>query len=298
MGRSKIVTQLPSEYISVKQDYIPVQIVLTKLSINNNLEYMYWYRQRLGRGLELIAYILTKGEPTFESHFKKEKYAIEKSETLSGSFTIRTLRAEDAAVAWQPSRPLMYHGASGTEVFGSGTKLTVLGTKISYPKVKILPPSKQEIEHNRVTLVCVVTSFFPDHVTVKWYINDHLENSRAITDDIATRSGQTYSITSRLRVSLKLWYSSKYSFTCSVNFFNGNHSEEFRASVQGDTGESAECRSWITMWTCTSKVKTDGNMAKFSYLLFLAKSTLFSLFVTVFMFRLKVSDWLMNRKHF
>lgn len=123
------------------------------------------------------------------------------------------------------------------------------GTDISYPKVKILPPSKQEIEHNRVTLVCVVTNFFPDHVTVKWYINDQLENSRARTDDFATRSGQTYSITSWPRLSLKLWYSSKYSFTCSVNFFNGNYSKEFRASVQADTGESAECLSWITMRT-------------------------------------------------
>ncbi|KAG7467998.1 hypothetical protein MATL_G00138120 [Megalops atlanticus] len=184
---------------------------------------------------------------------------------------------------WQYLCILAEHCASGLQAyFGSGTKLTVLEHEVAVPKVEILPPSTQEIrEKKRVTLVCVATGFYPDHVTVTWMINGKVETKRTKTDNSASWSGPTknYSISSRLRLPVKQWFNTKNRFLCEVGFFNGNTTINVTDSIQGAQycGLSAE------------QNQRNGNAAEFSYILLLGKSALFAAFLMIFVFKLKGS---------
>ncbi|KAJ8340684.1 hypothetical protein SKAU_G00353170 [Synaphobranchus kaupii] len=177
------------------------------------------------------------------------------------------------------------HRATGyAAYFGDGTKLTVLGknTNISLPNVKILQPSKKEIKlKKRVTLVCVATDFYPDHVTITWKINNNDETSRSKMDESATWSDKfnKYSITSRLRVTAKQWHNSQNKFHCSVGFFNGNKTVNLTDTIQG----IQYCG------TTVGENKWSGNAAELSYILVLVKSALFALFLTTFVCKLKGS---------
>ncbi|KPP70509.1 hypothetical protein Z043_110656 [Scleropages formosus] len=119
---------------------------------------------------------------------------------------------------------------------------------ISYPEVQILPPSSQEIEDKkRVTLVCVATGFYPDHITITWYLNDR-RDERSVQDETAVQApDKTYSITSRLRISVKEWQRSRNKFKCHVEFYAENGTKSFTKEIQGKKcGFTAE----ITKLSC------------------------------------------------
>ncbi|KAJ8247950.1 hypothetical protein GJAV_G00252460, partial [Gymnothorax javanicus] len=101
-GWSAEVHQTPLQLISN-----PGAVLSVSCSHNdNNLEYMYWYRQQLGKGLEQIAYFFTNSDAEFEEDFKKnkERFEIRKPSALSGSFVLKTLAEEDSAVYFCAAR--------------------------------------------------------------------------------------------------------------------------------------------------------------------------------------------------
>ncbi|KAM9345846.1 T cell receptor beta chain MC.7.G5-like [Symphorus nematophorus] len=162
--------------------------------------------------------------------------------------------------------------------FGKGTKLTVLepNRTVTPPTVKVLTPSKHECQSR--TLVCVASRFYPDHVSVSWQIDGDSILDGVATDNAALRDGDYYSITSRLRVPLKVWYTRGKMFTCTVSFFNGN---ETTHHYSGITGVDAPARVKYLKIT---------NSAELTYVVLIVKSSIFGVFVVFMVWRLQASS--------
>lgn len=112
---------------------------------------------------------------------------------------------------------------------------------VTGPTVVLLPPSSKECRNQKdqkrkKTIVCVATGFYPDHVSVSWEVNGEKVTDGVATDAAAQRpgGGGFYRISSRLRVSAKVWFRPDSVFTCIISFFNGNSTELHRAALQGE----------------------------------------------------------------
>uniref|UniRef100_A0A3Q1J3F5 Ig-like domain-containing protein n=1 Tax=Anabas testudineus TaxID=64144 RepID=A0A3Q1J3F5_ANATE len=95
------------------------------------------------------------------------------------------------------------------------------------------PPIKS---YCKKTLVCVAKDFYPDHVSVSWKIENGDDNIGEATDTAALRTGDSYTITSRLRVSAKTWFIPTNVFTCNVTFFDGEKYSHYTNSINGEEG--------------------------------------------------------------
>ncbi|XP_036405241.1 uncharacterized protein LOC118791871 [Megalops cyprinoides] len=108
---------------------------------------------------------------------------------------------------------------------------------ITPPKLQLLPPSPLEVRNKRtVTLVCVATEFYPDHISVSWQQN-RVAIRKGSGTDYATLQGEstkTYSISSRLWVPARTWLNPKNSFTCVTSLFNGTRYLTNEEPVNGE----------------------------------------------------------------
>ncbi|XP_061742874.1 uncharacterized protein LOC133542609, partial [Nerophis ophidion] len=131
---------------------------------------------------------------------------------------------------------------SSSEVhFDAGTKLIVLeaGQGVTPPTVTLLPPSPEENPDHRnkdkrtKTLVCVVTGFFPDHVSVWWQIDGGVVTSGVATDAESQRDHAHYGTSSRLSVDADTWFTPGRAFRCTATFFDGNQTSSHSDTVYG-----------------------------------------------------------------
>ncbi|KAI1895223.1 hypothetical protein AGOR_G00104090 [Albula goreensis] len=161
--------------------------------------------------------------------------------------------------------------------------------EITAPRVKVLPPSPQEDcaerrkrkKISKLTLVCVATGFYPDHVSVYWKVNgDNASAHEFSTDEEALQDENTkfYSITSRLRIKANMWFNPENSFTCITNFYDGTGETPYEDTIKGAKGGERIEREYFLRASQTAKV---------SYCLFIAKSFLYGLFVCIVVWRLR-----------
>ncbi|KAG8130263.1 putative T-cell receptor beta chain C region protein, partial [Naja naja] len=108
------------------------------------------------------------------------------------------------------------------------------GHIITPPTVTVFSPSNRELEKKqKVTIVCLATDFYPDHVILTWSLNN-----KDITEGIKTEEpkyeNKKYSLISRLRITGNQWQNSKNNFKCKVNFYNSSESTSYEASITGE----------------------------------------------------------------
>uniref|UniRef100_A0A8B9QMC5 Ig-like domain-containing protein n=1 Tax=Anas platyrhynchos TaxID=8839 RepID=A0A8B9QMC5_ANAPL len=123
--------------------------------------------------------------------------------------------------------------------FGTGTKLTVIEKNdvIKPPAVAIFSPSKQEIqEKSKATLVCLASGFYPDTLNLVWKVNGAERTEGVGTDETSTSYENTYSLTSRLRISSQEWFNPLNRFECVANFFKNGTQESIHRFIYGDAG--------------------------------------------------------------
>uniref|UniRef100_H3AJ79 Ig-like domain-containing protein n=1 Tax=Latimeria chalumnae TaxID=7897 RepID=H3AJ79_LATCH len=170
--------------------------------------------------------------------------------------------------------------------FGPGTKLTVLGDnhEIQEPKVTLFEPSKDELKKKKkATLVCLATDFYPDHISLAWYLNGKELEEGFKTDDEATSETEStnktqntlYYISSRLRVPLKTWLNPENEFTCLVHFDPTD--KNFTQSTRGKGACGVTPESF----------KQGAKTGTLSYVLLMSKSAAYAVFILFLAWKMK-----------
>nr|4J4P_D Chain D, Immunoglobulin G Fab Fragment Light Chain [Homo sapiens]4J4P_L Chain L, Immunoglobulin G Fab Fragment Light Chain [Homo sapiens] len=164
-----------------------------------------WYQQVPGKPPKLLIYyddLLPSGV--------SDRFSGSKSGT-SASLAISGLQSEDEAdyycEAWDDS-------LDGV-VFGGGTKLTVLGQPKAAPSVTLFPPSSEELQANKATLVCLISDFYPGAVTVAWKADSSPVKAGVETTTPSKQSNNKYAASSYLSLTPEQWKSHR-SYSCQV----------------------------------------------------------------------------------
>uniref|UniRef100_A0A8D2DY28 Ig-like domain-containing protein n=1 Tax=Theropithecus gelada TaxID=9565 RepID=A0A8D2DY28_THEGE len=100
-------------------------------------------------------------------------------------------------------------------IFGAGTRLTVLGQPKAAPSVTLFPPSSEELQANKATLVCLISDFYPGAVEVAWKADGSAVNAGVETTKPSKQSNNKYAASSYLSLTSDQWKSHK-SYSCQV----------------------------------------------------------------------------------
>ncbi|XP_012309526.1 immunoglobulin lambda-like polypeptide 1 isoform X1 [Aotus nancymaae] len=100
-------------------------------------------------------------------------------------------------------------------VFGSGTQLSVLGQPKATPLVTLFPPSSEELQANKATLVCLMNDFYPGILTVTWKADGTPITQGVETTTPSKQSNNRYAASSYLSLTPEQWRS-RSSYSCHV----------------------------------------------------------------------------------
>ncbi|XP_038200711.1 immunoglobulin lambda-1 light chain-like [Arvicola amphibius] len=167
--------------------------------------YVYWFRQLFGSSPTNVIYDYNKRPSGIPDRFSGST----DSSSNSASLTITALQIEDEADYYCQS-----YDSNLYSVFGSGTQLTVLGQPKSPPKVTVFPPSPEELQTNKATLVCLINDFSPRTVTVAWEA-DGVPITQGVQTTKSTKESKNYMASSYLSLTADQWKSYK-SVSCQV----------------------------------------------------------------------------------
>uniref|UniRef100_UPI003CE5C956 Antibody \ len=182
-----------------------VTISCTRSSGSIASNYVQWYQQRPGSAPTTVIYEDNQRPSGVPDRFSG---SIDSSSN-SASLTISGLKTEDEADYYCQSYD------SSTVVFGGGTKLTVLGQPKANPTVTLFPPSSEELQANKATLVCLISDFYPGAVTVAWKADGSPVKAGVETTKPSKQSNNKYAASSYLSLTPEQWKSHR-SYSCQV----------------------------------------------------------------------------------
>uniref|UniRef100_P0DOY3 Immunoglobulin lambda constant 3 n=6 Tax=Homininae TaxID=207598 RepID=IGLC3_HUMAN len=83
------------------------------------------------------------------------------------------------------------------------------------PSVTLFPPSSEELQANKATLVCLISDFYPGAVTVAWKADSSPVKAGVETTTPSKQSNNKYAASSYLSLTPEQWKSHK-SYSCQV----------------------------------------------------------------------------------
>uniref|UniRef100_UPI0003BA189B Immunoglobulin lambda light chain n=1 Tax=Homo sapiens TaxID=9606 RepID=UPI0003BA189B len=197
-----VLTQPPSTSGTPGQR---VTISCSGSSSNIETNTVNWYQQLPGTAPKLVMHTNNQRPSGVPDRFSGSRSG------TSASLAIGGLQSEDEAdyfcAAWDDN-------LNGV-IFGGGTKLTVLGQPKAAPSVTLFPPSSEELQANKATLVCLISDFYPGAVTVAWKADSSPVKAGVETTTPSKQSNNKYAASSYLSLTPEQWKSHK-SYSCQV----------------------------------------------------------------------------------
>nr|6YE3_A Chain A, Chains: A,D,G [Homo sapiens]6YE3_D Chain D, Chains: A,D,G [Homo sapiens]6YE3_G Chain G, Chains: A,D,G [Homo sapiens] len=103
------------------------------------------------------------------------------------------------------------------------------------PQVYTIPPPKEQMAKDKVSLTCMITDFFPEDITVEWQWNGQPAENYKNTQPIMDTDG-SYFVYSKLNVQKSNWEAGN-TFTCSV-LHEGLHNHHTEKSLSHSPGKT------------------------------------------------------------
>ncbi|XP_064227950.1 immunoglobulin lambda-1 light chain-like isoform X2 [Aotus nancymaae] len=197
-----VVTQEPSLSVS-PGGTVTLTCGLSSGSVSTS-HYASWYQQTPGQAQRLLIYSTTGRPSGVPDRFSGSILGNKAALTITGA------QADDESDYY-----CMLYMSSGIWVFGGGTMLTVLGQPKATPSVTVFPPSSEELQANKATLVCLISDFYPGAVTVAWKADGNPVRDGVETTKPSKQSNNKYVASSYLSLTPQQW-KSRSSYSCQV----------------------------------------------------------------------------------
>nr|1RZF_L Chain L, Fab E51 light chain [Homo sapiens]6U0L_J Chain J, E51 Fab light chain [Homo sapiens]6U0L_L Chain L, E51 Fab light chain [Homo sapiens]6U0L_Q Chain Q, E51 Fab light chain [Homo sapiens]6U0N_J Chain J, E51 Fab light chain [Homo sapiens]6U0N_L Chain L, E51 Fab light chain [Homo sapiens]6U0N_Q Chain Q, E51 Fab light chain [Homo sapiens] len=197
-----ILTQPPSVSAAPGQK-VTISCSGSSSNIGNND--VSWYQQFPGTVPKLVIYENNERPSGIPDRFSGSKSG------TSATLGITGLQTGDEADYYCGT----WDSSLSAVVFGGGSKVTVLGQPKAAPSVTLFPPSSEELQANKATLVCLISDFYPGAVTVAWKADSSPVKAGVETTTPSKQSNNKYAASSYLSLTPEQWKSHR-SYSCQV----------------------------------------------------------------------------------